>query len=160
MNFAYSFSMKAKSTVVLLVVLVSLFGCTGQPNLELEETSSEDNFWFDQGCYTTVSGYVKNFGSETAESVKVSCSTIQEESVFDSKTQSFNSLLADSREDFSLDIDTDCLKGEVTFECTVSCDNCGETQESFFDSGTVQLFGILLVIAVAAVIIILLKKKK
>ena len=142
----------------IVFVLLLFSGCVSSPELKLENLNKEDKIWITEGCYSEISGNARNKGNIDAENVVVSCSTIQQNSVFDVKSKNIGLIKADSSVVFSIDVDTDCFKGEIEFECSVSCDNCtGETEQGF-DSTLMIVFGIALILAVIAIIIVSVKK--
>ncbi|MBU2099937.1 hypothetical protein KKG83_00035 [Candidatus Micrarchaeota archaeon] len=149
-----------KTSLVLALVfsLLLFYGCVGSPELKIDNTEKEDKIWITEGCYSEISGNIRNKSSIDAEEVVVSCSAIQQNSVFDSKSKNIGLIKADSSVVFSVDVDTDCLKGEVEFECSVSCNNCNGNSVQGFDSTLMIVFGIVLVLAVLAIIIVSIKK--
>lgn len=117
-----------KRGLILAVLLASaallLGGCISAPNLSVEGVNGADHFGITTGCYTTVSGTVKNRGNASAEDVTVFCSTMQEGTIIDTQNKGIGSIKADSERLFSIDLDTDCFKGAVSYECTADCSNC------------------------------------
>lgn len=110
--------------VLMVSAAVVLSGCLSAPKLMVEGVNGSDHFGITTGCYTTVSGTIKNGGNATAEDVTLFCSTMQEGAVFDTQSTGIGSIKAGSDRLFSMDLDTDCFKGTVSYECTVDCGNC------------------------------------
>jgi len=108
---------------ILFIFAVMLSGCTG-PSLTVEEVSGNDQFGLSQGCYSTVSGQVKNNGGATAQEITVTCSTTQQGNIIATNNINVGSINTDSQIPFSIDVDTDCLKGNVTYSCVANCSNC------------------------------------
>jgi len=136
-------------------VLPDIPGIESAPHYFLESVYAETA---DLGNHTVIVGG----GGTGAEGATVSCSTIQQGAVFGSESKNIGAIGAESSAAFSVDVDTDCLKGDVSFECAVSCGNCGSAGTENFDADSVTaiVFGAALVLAVVAVIIVLLKGGK
>jgi len=92
-----------------------------EPDLSIEGVTGHDEWSLNPstGCYSTVSGYVKNSGTGKAEDVRVTCSTSQDGSLMYTNSKNIGSVNPDSMVPFSMDVDTDCLKGSVSYDCTI-----------------------------------------
>ena len=108
-----------KVWILILALFVLIAGCTGA-SLSVENVTGNDTFGLSQGCYSTISGYVKNSGMGAADSATVTCSTEQEGAVFATNSKDIGAVGAGSEVPFSMDVDTDCFKGDVTYKCVVN----------------------------------------
>ncbi len=107
----------------MVVAIFLVAGCIGsKPKLVTEGVQGADKVWL-TGCYSTVSGFIKNTGSADAEEVTITCTATQGGTV-NSNSISTGALSKGSQVPFSVDVDTDCLGGTVTYSCTASCTNC------------------------------------
>ena len=118
-----------KNIICLLAICLLLaYGCLDylvikKPVLVLEGVSGEDKIWL-SGCYGQVSGYIKNTGNTDAENVEITCTAKQEGATVGNTTKNIGALSTGSQVPFSIEVDTDCLKGAVTYSCNAKCNNC------------------------------------
>lgn len=119
----------AIKTIFILAILAALClatsGCTtAKPALTVEGINDTDRLGLTTGCYSTISGVVRNNGNATANDVTVNCSTTQDGAIIGTESKSIGSASQGTERSFSMDVDTDCLKGEVTYKCSADCGNC------------------------------------
>ncbi len=115
--------MKKIFYLMIVGILLLGFGCIGaKPKLVTEGVQGKGEIWL-TGCYSTVTGYVKNTGSADAEDVSITCTATQGGTIT-SNSISTGALSKGSQVPFSVDVDTDCFGGEATYSCTASCTNC------------------------------------
>jgi hypothetical protein len=116
--------MKIKILFALIGLVLIFSGCISGPSLVVENVQGEDNLGLTQGCYSTISGNVKNNGNATAQGVIITCSTTQQGGVIGTQNKDLGSINSGSSVPFTVDVDTDCLKGDVTYNCITNCENC------------------------------------
>lgn len=118
--------MKKSIIFALFCLVVLAFGCIGPPpapKLSLENVVPTDEYSL-SGCSAKVTGFVKNAGDAKAEGVSLSCFTMQEGAVIDSNTKALEDIAPSTSATFTLNLNTDCLKGQVTYNCSATCKNC------------------------------------
>lgn len=140
------------------LVLVLLSGCISSASVKVENVSGTGHFWIPQGCYSTVYGIIKNDSAVDADDVTVSCTTTQQGEEFGRASKNIGSISAGSKVNFSVEADTDCMMGEVIYNCTAGCGNCAGAADGGGNMAMVVIAGVALVLAVAAVVFLSYKK--